>query len=39
MLTDGVVPDWGDGWSAPLLWVIAGGVDVRATNGKTIVIK
>lgn len=39
MLTDGVVPDWGNGWPAPLLWVIAGGANVTATNGKTIVIK
>ena len=39
MLTDGCVPNWGDGWSAPVLWVIAGGANVTADNGKTIVIK
>jgi hypothetical protein len=44
MLTDGYVgSDWGESnghsWSAPILWVIAGGANVTAPNGKTIVIK
>jgi predicted metal-dependent peptidase len=40
MLTDGYVGnDWGSEWTAPLLWVIVGGADYVAPNGKTIHIK
>lgn len=40
MLTDGYVgSDWGNEWPAPVLWVITGGNDVVAPNGKTIHIK
>lgn len=37
VLTDGYVGnDWGDEWTAPLLWVITGGNKVMAEHGKTI---
>jgi predicted metal-dependent peptidase len=40
ILTDGYVGnDWGEGWTSPVLWVIVGGNDVVAPNGKTIHIK
>jgi len=44
MLTDGYVgSDWGESnghsWPAPVLWVVVGGADVTAPNGKTIAIK
>jgi predicted metal-dependent peptidase len=40
MLTDGYVgSDWGNDWPAQVLWVIVGGNDVMASNGKTIHIK
>lgn len=40
MLTDGYVGgDWGSEWTAPLLWVIVGGNDDVAPNGKTIHIR
>lgn len=40
MLTDGYVgSDWGNEWPSPVLWVITGGNDVVAPNGKTIHIK
>jgi predicted metal-dependent peptidase len=39
VLTDGYVPGWGTKWEAPLLWVIVGGNDVVAPNGKTIHVK
>ena len=40
MLTDGYVGnDWGNDWPAQVLWVITGGNDVMAPNGKTIHIK
>ena len=40
MLTDGYVGnDWGNEWPCPVLWVITGGNDVMAPNGKTIHIK
>lgn len=40
MLTDGYVGnDWGNEWPCPVLWVITGGNDVVAPNGKTIHIK
>ena len=40
MLTDGYVgSDWGSEWESPLLWVIVGGNNATAPNGKTIHIK
>jgi predicted metal-dependent peptidase len=37
MLTDGYVgSDWGDGWEAPVLWVVAGNNSAVAPNGQTI---
>ncbi len=40
VLTDGCVgSDWGQGWTAPVLWVIVGGNDVVAPNGKTVHVK
>jgi predicted metal-dependent peptidase len=40
MLTDGYVGnDWGNDWPAQVLWVITGGNDAVAPNGKTIHIK
>jgi len=36
MLTDGHVPDWGVGWDAPVLWVVAGNPSATATVGKTV---
>ena len=40
MLTDGYVgSDWGNEWTAPVLWVIGGGNDEVAPNGKTIHIR
>jgi len=40
MLTDGYVgSDWGEDWSAQVLWCITGGNTVVAENGKTIHIE
>jgi predicted metal-dependent peptidase len=39
VLTDGYVPNWGSEWTAPTMWVITGGNDAVADNGKTIHIK
>jgi predicted metal-dependent peptidase len=40
MLTDGYVGgDWGNEWTAPVLWCIVGGNTDVAPNGKTIHIK
>jgi predicted metal-dependent peptidase len=39
ILTDGYVPNWGSEWTAPTMWVITGGNDAVADNGKTIHIK
>ena len=40
MLTDGYVGnDWGQDWTAQVLWCIVGGNDVVSPNGKTIHIK
>jgi predicted metal-dependent peptidase len=40
MLTDGYVGgDWGNEWTAPVLWVVVGGGDAVAPNGKTIHVK
>jgi predicted metal-dependent peptidase len=38
MLTDGYVDNWGDGWTAPVLWAITTK-DVTALTGRTIHIK
>lgn len=40
VLTDGYVGgDWGNDWTAPVLWTIVGGNDVVAPNGKTVHLK
>jgi predicted metal-dependent peptidase len=40
ILTDGYVGnDWGNDWTAPVMWAIVGGSDVVAPNGKTIHIQ
>ena len=39
MLTDGYVDNWGNDWTAPVLWTIVGGNDCVASNGKTIYVK
>jgi predicted metal-dependent peptidase len=40
ILTDGYVGnDWGNDWTAPVMWAIVGGNDVVAPNGKTIHIQ
>ena len=40
VLTDGYVgSDWGNDWTAPVMWAIVGGNDVVAPNGRTIHIK
>ena len=40
VLTDGYVGnDWGNDWTAPVLWAIVGGNDCVAANGKTIHVK
>ena len=40
MLTDGYVgSDWGQDWTAPVLWAIVGGNDCVAENGKTVHVK
>ena len=40
MLTDGHVGnDWGNEWTAPVLWVLVGGNEDVAPNGKTIHVK
>ena len=40
VLTDGYVGnDWGNEWTAPVLWAIVGGNDCVADNGKTIHVK
>ena len=40
VLTDGYVGnDWGNEWTAPVLWAIVGGNDCVAANGKTIHVK
>ena len=39
-LTDGYVgSDWGNDWTAPVMWAITGGNKCVAPNGKTIHIK
>ena len=40
VLTDGYVGgDWGNDWTAPIMWAITGGGDMVADHGKTIHIK
>lgn len=39
ILTDGYVPNWGSEWTAPTMWVVVGGNDGLADNGKTIHIR
>ena len=40
VLTDGYVgSDWGNDWTAPILWAIVGGGDMVAEHGKTIHIR
>lgn len=40
VLTDGYVGnDWGNDWTAPVMWAIVGGNDVVSPNGKTIHIQ
>lgn len=39
VLTDGYVPNWGSEWTAPTMWVVVGGNDAIADNGKTIHIR
>jgi predicted metal-dependent peptidase len=37
ILSDGYVgSDWGNDWTAPVMWAIVGGNDVVAPNGRTI---
>lgn len=40
VLTDGYVPNWGDEWTAPIMWVISGGnTSAVADHGKTIYLE
>ena len=39
ILTDGYVPNWGSEWTAPTMWVVVGGSDAVADNGRTIHIQ
>jgi len=40
VLTDGYVGnDWGNDWTAPVMWAIVGGNNVVAPNGRTIHVK
>ena len=40
MLTDGEVPNWGNNWNAPILWVVCGNnKSVFADCGKTVHIE
>ena len=40
VLTDGYVPNWGDNWEAPIMWVISGGnTSAVAEHGKTIYLE
>jgi len=36
MFTDGYVPDWGQGWKHPVIWVVVGNRSAMASHGKTI---
>jgi predicted metal-dependent peptidase len=40
VLTDGYVPNWGDEWTAPTMWVISGGnKNAVSEHGKTIYLE
>jgi len=40
VLTDGYVPNWGDEWTAPTMWVISGGnTSAVSDHGKTIYLE
>jgi predicted metal-dependent peptidase len=40
VLTDGYVPNWGDQWEAPIMWVISGGnKSAVADHGKTLYLE
>jgi predicted metal-dependent peptidase len=40
VLTDGYVPNWGDEWTAPTMWVISGGnTSAVSEHGKTIYLE
>jgi hypothetical protein len=38
MLTDGEIPNWGDEWNAPILWVVVNNRDIQAPVGKTVML-
>jgi predicted metal-dependent peptidase len=38
MLTDGEIPNWGDEWNAPILWVVVNSRDIQAPVGKTVML-
>jgi predicted metal-dependent peptidase len=38
MLTDGEIPNWGDEWNAPILWVVVNRRDIQAPVGKTVML-
>ena len=36
MFTDGYVPNWGNDWVAPVLWVVVDNKSASAETGKTV---
>lgn len=36
MFTDGYVPNWGNDWVAPVLWVVVDNKEATAETGKTV---
>ena len=36
MFTDGYVPNWGNDWVAPVLWVVVDNDTATAEHGKTV---
>lgn len=36
MFTDGYVPNWGNDWVAPVLWVVVDNEEATAEHGKTV---
>jgi predicted metal-dependent peptidase len=38
MLTDGEIPDWGNDWTAPILWVVVNKRDIQSPVGKTVML-
>jgi predicted metal-dependent peptidase len=38
MLTDGYVPNWGNGWDAPVLWIVIGNKSAVPDNGRVLYI-